>query len=150
MSDVRSEGSLAMSIPSPVHGRGFGAVLRMTLAVASMTAAGRNPPWSTWCSVCLGARACTAPRMATTLSDGQDGREKYRSDHNQRADEEDGPDQRREHDRRRAEDARPANGPPTTRRLERHARTCESYFAVRRHRWCCPPEVSRRGRPLTR
>jgi len=81
---------------------------------------------------------------------GQDGRERYRSDHNQRADEEDGPDQRREHDRRRAEDARPADGPPTARRLSRHPRTHESYLAVRRHRWCCPPEVSRRDRPLTR
>ena len=68
MSEVRSEGSLAMTIPSPAHGRGFGAVLRMTLAVASMTAAGRNPPWLTWCSVCRGATACTAPRMATTQS----------------------------------------------------------------------------------
>ena len=68
MPDVSSGGSLGMSIPSNVQGRGFGAVLRMTLAVASMTVAGRDPPWSTWCFACRGARACTAPRMATTHS----------------------------------------------------------------------------------
>ncbi|MDQ1361086.1 MAG: hypothetical protein QOJ44_1463 [Acidimicrobiaceae bacterium] len=62
------KGSPSAASLVPAQGLGFGAVLRIALAVVSMTAPGRNPPWSTWRSRERGDRACQAPRIATTQS----------------------------------------------------------------------------------
>ena len=50
---------------------------------------------------------------------GKDGRQKYSSDHNERADEEDGPNQRREHGHHPADDARPGHRPSPVHEWER-------------------------------